>query len=173
MLLETNIAIDADSINPAQTIIQLDNEAGYLIAKTQKNELTFIDLLSPRKRISAEIEELAKIVFFKPFLNGNQDMLVLTDDGVVKILSYKNLSIELLKTSDNLELDGEVTACSFNSREMLLTVNQFVQTPGNNLGFKNCTRIYKIKLESWIWIEFLSEFSSANFQCKFYLLNFQ
>lgn len=93
-------------------------------------------------------------------------MLILTNEGIVKILSYKNLSIELLKTSDNLELEGEVTACSFNPKEMIFVINQFVDLERNDSVFKNSTRVYKIKLDSWIWIEFLSEFSSSNFQCK-------
>lgn len=171
ILLETSIPIDNESLNPAQTIIQLDNEAGYLIAKTQKNELTFIDLLSPRKRISAEIEDDSRIIYFKPFLNGSHDMLILTNEGIVKILRYENLSIELIKTSDNLELEGEVTACSFNIREMILVISQFVDGDVSS-NYKNSTRIYKIKLNSWIWIEFLTEFKSDTFQCRILFLIF-
>lgn len=144
----------------------MDNEAGYLIAKTQKNELTFIDLLSPRKRISAEIEDHAHIVFFKPFINGSQEMMILTNQGIVKILSYKNLSIELIKTSDNLELEGDVTACGFNSKEMMFSVSQFIDNSTSGGGYVNSTRLYKIKLDSWIWIEFICEFSSNSSQCK-------
>ena len=151
---------------PSEQILEMDMDSGYLIVKTEAYKLTFIDLLNSRKKATLVMDEQDGISFFKPFYNGDQELLILTENGYVKLFCYKDLNIKEVKSSDNLELDGQVTAVSFNQEQMLLVVNQFVRVSKKN--YKNALRVYKIKPDSWIWIEFLSEHCSNFYQSKHY-----
>jgi hypothetical protein len=148
----------------SEQIIELDTEAGYMITKTEGYKLTFVDLFNTSKKASLVMDNQVGISYFKPLYNGNQEILVLTEDGFVKIYSYKDLIVSELKSSDNLELEGHITAAHFNHKEMILMVNQFLRV--SKKSYQNAIRVYKIKLNSWIWIEFLDEHSSKLYQSK-------
>jgi len=150
----------------SEQILELDTEAGYLIAKSEGYKLIFIDLFNPRNTSSLVLDDQMGISYFKPFYNGNQEILILTENGFVKIFSYKDLVVEEIKSSDNLELEGHITAVHFNHKDMILMVNQFVRV--SKKSYQNSIRVYKIKMNSWIWIEFLDEFSSKIYQSKIF-----
>lgn len=92
-------------------------------------------------------------------LLGDCKLLVLLKRGKLLIYSYKDMEISLEKESDNLDFNGQITAVGCNVEKGILAINLFSEISGDNseISYINSLRFYRLKLENWIWLEFLEE----------------
>lgn len=150
-----------DTCNP----IKLSKDKQLIFAKADYNKLVIADLNEPKNRAYLTIEsneedesfyEDLEILFFETL--ENDKFLLVTSDGILHIFNHKNLAIEEEKTSDTLDFKGKITSVAFNEKFGFLAINQFLKLGKNS--FRNSVKVFKIDLEKWIWVEFLSEIAS-------------
>ena len=164
-------------------IIAVDDK-NFIMIKNSKYEVTIVDGENPYKKsvinvqnYPGQTEENDGIFYFYPI--GNSLLLVLLGTGIILIYSYKNMKVSLQKKSDNLDFEGEVTAIGFNKKYGLIGISQFKKVQrsvgATDLSNKysqrsspkttvwvNTIRFYRLRLDNWIWLEFLEEKDSAD-----------
>lgn len=165
---EINIS-NQDSCTP----IKLSKDKQLVFVKVDYNKLVILDINEPKNRAYLTIEPTEEEEFFEKkdleilyFETLSEDrFLLLTSDGILHIFNHKNLAIVEEKTSDSLDFKGKVTAVCFNEKAGILAVNQFIKVSKKSFG--NVVKVFRLDLEKWIWVEFLSEISSSIHQSKY------
>jgi hypothetical protein len=112
------------------------------------------------------------IFYFYPI--GDYKLLVITKWGFIQIYEYVNPeAVKNLKESKSLNFEGEITATSYNKTHQILAINIFKKLEKGvteNGTWVNCVRFYKLRLDSFIWFEFLEEWVSGPSRSNFFLL---
>lgn len=162
-----------DSCRP----IKLSKDKHLIFSKVDFNKLVIADLNEPKNRAYLTIESNEdeesfysdlEILFFET-LSKNK-FLLLTSDGILHIFNHQNLAIEEEKTSDTLDFKGKITAVALNEKHGFLAVNQFIKV--SKKSYRNVIKVFKLDLDKWIWVEFLSEVSSSIHQSNIEILLF-